>query len=285
MLEHIDVLVIDLQDVGSRYYTYIWTMALCMEACAEHGCDIWVLDRPNPIGGELVEGPVLDMDSRSFVGLYPLPPRHGMTIGEIAEYINTEFYIGASLNVVEMTGWDRSMYFGDTGLPWIMPSPNMPTVDTALVYPGQCLLEGTNISEGRGTTRPFELWGAPFLRPDFALPELPGCHMRPVQFQPTFDKFAGQVIPGFQIHVTDRQIFQPFRCTMEILAGFIGNEGFELLPPPYEYEAEKSPLHILLGRGDIVNMLMEGATYNDMLSEWLDSLKDWNEKRKAYLRY
>ncbi len=285
-VDSIDVLVVDLQDVGSRYYTYIWTMALCMEAVSERGKDIWILDRPNPIGGDKVEGPLLDMEDRSFVGLYSLPPRHGMTIGEIAEYINTEFYIGANLTVIEMEGWRRDMLFPETGLPWIMPSPNMPTVDTALVYPGQCLLEGTNISEGRGTTRPFEIWGAPYPGIEgLDLSSLPGMNMRPVSFQPTFDKWKGQDISGFQIHITDVDLFMPFRTTMEILIKCRDLEGFELLPPPYEYERVKSPLHILIGRGDVFDAFRKGAEYNELEGMWSVGLTDWMEMREEYLRY
>ena len=288
LLSLIDVLVIDLQDIGARYYTYIWTMALCLEAIGQTDKEIIILDRPNPINGIDIEGPILDMSERSFVGLYPLPPRHGLTIGEIAEYLNTEYKLGANLTIIEMKNWQRQMYFEDTKLPWVMPSPNMPTVDTALVYPGQCLFEGTNLSEARGTTRPFELWGAPFIDVStFAksLGHLPGTVFRPVYFQPEFDKWKGQGCQGFQIHVTDRQIFQAFRTTIEILVEALKYDEFELLPPPYEYEYQKKPLQILLGSKIIFDSLISGATYPELEELWKTDLDLWKQKRKTYLKY
>ncbi len=252
MLADIDVLVIDLQDVGARYYTFIWTMRLCLEACAEHGKAVMVLDRPNPLGGQVMEGRLPDPGYESFVGLAPLPMRHGMTMGELAAMWNHR--IGAALEVVPMQGWLRSMAFDATGLPWVMPSPNMPTLETAWVYPGGCLLEGTNLSEGRGTTRPFEILGAPWVDPrelvrrldDF---DLPGCVLRPLSFQPTFHKFAGEVCGGVQVHVTDRAVFRPVRTYLAVLmaVGGLWPDAFAWREPPYEYETRKLPIDILAG--------------------------------------
>ncbi len=215
-------LAIDLQDVGSRYYTFIWTMDHCMQACQEAGKAVIVLDRPNPLGGRLVEGPVLDPGYASFVGLKPLPVRHGMTIAEIGNYLHKTFYPDLDFRVMPMQGWKRAMWFDDTKLPWIIPSPNMPTLDTALVYPGMCLFEGTNISEGRGTTRPFEIFGAPFIHAETVVSvlrefRLPGVSFRPHSFQPTFQKHAGLLCGGAQIHVTDREKFKPFKTGVAIL--------------------------------------------------------------------
>ena len=215
VLKNIDILVCDLQDVGSRYYTFVWTMALAMQACAKFGKKFIVLDRPNPINGVTLEGPLLDMNYASFVGLYPVPVRHGLTIGEMASWLNERFSIGADLQVIRMKGWKRRMYFGDTGLPWVLPSPNMPTVDTAVVYPGGCLIEGTNLSEGRGTTRPFEIVGAPYINPDqlaglLNRDKLPGVTFRACRFEPTFHKFKEEPCGGIQIHVKDRQTLSAF---------------------------------------------------------------------------
>ena len=204
MLKAIDLLVVDLQDVGTRVYTYIYTVANCLRACCAHRVPVIVCDRPNPIGGDAVEGPVLDSAFASFVGQFPMPMRHGMTIGELARLFNEHFGVGAALDVIEMGGWQRSMYFDTTGLPWVLPSPNIPTLDSAIVYPGTVLLEGTNISEGRGTTRPFEIVGAPWIDADRLAARmndagLPGVHFRAAFFTPTFQKHAGQSCGGCQI--------------------------------------------------------------------------------------
>ena len=254
MLENIDALLIDLQDVGARYYTFIWTMFLCLGACAKKGIPVVVLDRPNPINGITVEGPLLDRNYRSFVGLHPLPVRHGRTIGELANLFRAETFPECDLAVLPMRGWDRAMWFDETGLPWVMPSPNMPTLDTATVYPGMCLLEGTNISEGRGTTRPFELFGAPFIDAVALTRELnqlalPGVRFRENWFQPTFQKFAGEICAGAQLHVTDRNSFLPFRTGLEIIRTIrrMYHDSFLWKQPPYEYEYEKLPIEVLLG--------------------------------------
>jgi uncharacterized protein YbbC (DUF1343 family) len=254
MLAGLDALFVDLQDIGARYYTFIWTLFLCMKAGEAAGVPVIVHDRPNPIGGEVIEGGLLHPDYRSFVGLHPIPTRHGKTIGELAEQFKAEAYPACDLTVLPMSGWERAMFFDNTGLPWVMPSPNMPTLDTAIVYPGMCLLEATNLSEGRGTTRPFELVGASWMDTrDFVAAlrerELPGVHFREVEFEPTFHKHARQLCGGTQMHVTDRAIFQPLRTGIELLhvVRELYPEHFAWNPPPYEYETEKLPIEILLG--------------------------------------
>lgn len=275
MLRDIDVMVIDMQDVGSRYYTFIWTMELCMQACLEQGKSVVVLDRPNPIGGVLTEGPVLEMKYNSFVGQRPLPIRHGMTVGEIAGYLKTEYYQGLDLHVIPMTGWKREMWFDMTGLPWVLPSPNMPTLDTAVVYPGMCLLEGTMLSEGRGTTRPFEIFGAPFIAPEILVKrlrefKLPGVMFRPIFFQPTFQKHSGKLCGGAQIHVTERDKFRPFKTGVAILKAVhdLYPEDFLWKQPPYEYEAEKMPIDILAGTDRIRKEIEAGEDIERMEQWW-----------------
>ncbi len=254
MLAGIDVLVIDLQDVGSRYYTFMWTMTLCLKACGEHGVEVLILDRPNPIGGLQVEGTVLDPDFASFVGLCPLPTRHGLTMAEIAFSIQSRYFQSTRLDFVLMDGWERSRYADETDAPWSLPSPNMPTVDTALVYPGGCLLEATNMSEGRGTTRPFEIVGAPYLDGRRFCDELNGLDLHGVQFQsiqfePTFNKHAKTMCEGAYIHVLDRSSFEPVLCFVAIMqtARLQAGDAFQWNPPPYEYEYIKLPIDILAG--------------------------------------
>lgn len=291
MLEGIEVFIIDLQDVGARYYTYIWTMALCMEAC-ERKISLIVLDRVNPIGGHIVEGPVLKPEFSSFVGLYPLPIRHGMTIGEIAMYFKSRFYPEVDLTVIPLRGWRRNQWFDSTGLPWVMPSPNMPTLETATVYPGMCLLEGTILSEGRGTTRPFEIFGAPFIEPERLVRrlndfKLKGVFFRPLYFSPTFNKFAGKLCGGAQIHVIDREKFKPFKTAIAILLAIK-----ELYPeidlwrqPPYEYEFEKLPFDILAGSDRVRKDIEEGKSLKDMGSWWNEEVQMFEQIRKQYLLY
>jgi uncharacterized protein YbbC (DUF1343 family) len=254
MLQDLDVLLVDLQDIGARYYTFIWTMYLCMRACEKNGVATVVLDRPNPINGISVEGPLLDPHYRSFVGLHLIPVRHGKTIGELAQQFRDEAFPKCKLSILPMKNWEREMWFDHTGLPWVMPSPNMPTLDTATVYPGMCLLEGTNISEGRGTTRPFEIFGAPFIDPEKLSSELnalnlPGVFFRENYFQPTFHKFAGELCGGAQIHVTDRDEFRPFLTGVEIIKRIrkIYGKEFQWRQPPYEYEWKRLPIEILIG--------------------------------------
>ncbi|MDP9186436.1 MAG: DUF1343 domain-containing protein [Verrucomicrobiota bacterium] len=254
MLQDLDVLLVDLQDIGSRYYTFIWTLYLCMRACEKHGPHVVVLERPNPINGVTIEGPPIEKGCESFVGMHPIPVRHGKTIGELATQFRDEAFPKCRLSILPMRNWERAMWFDQTGLPWVMPSPNMPTLETATVYPGMCLLEGTNISEGRGTTRPFEIFGAPFIDAESLGRELnnlnlPGVVFRENYFQPTFNKFAGELCGGAQIHVLDRSAFRPFQTGVEIIRCIrkLYPESFAWKQPPYEYELEKLPIQILLG--------------------------------------
>jgi uncharacterized protein YbbC (DUF1343 family) len=254
MLNDLDLFLIDLQDVGARYYTFIWTMFLCLRACARQGLPALVLARPNPITGLTTEGPILNPEYGSFVGLHPLPIRHGLTIGELAEQFRREAFPDLKLAVLPMKNWERAMWFDETGLPWVMPSPNMPTLDTATVYPGMCLLEGTNISEGRGTTRPFEIFGAPFIDAELLTHELngqrlPGVHFRPLWFHTGFHKFVGDLCGGAQLHVRERDVFQPFATGIEVIRTIrrLYPNSFMWKQPPYEYEYRRLPIEILLG--------------------------------------
>lgn len=292
MLDGIDVLVIDLQDVGSRYYTFIWTLELCMQACAEAGKTVLVLDRPNPIGGSLTEGPVLRPEFTSFVGLRPLPVRHGMTVGEIGSYLRDAFYPELDFCVIPMRGWKRNAWFDCTGLPWVMPSPNMPTVDTALVYPGMCLLEGTNISEGRGTTRPFEIFGAPFIHSQTIVSELnafklPGVVFRPLSFQPTFQKHAGTLCGGAQIHVTDREKFRPFKTGVAVIKAIHNTypRDFAWKQPPYEYEKVKLPFDILAGTDKLRKGIEAWKDLNELEKWWKAEANAFEKTRGKYLIY
>ncbi len=292
MLADIDTLVVDLQDVGARYYTFIWTLLLCLEACAECGRRVVVLDRPNPLGGLAVEGNVLDPEYRSFVGLAPIPMRHGLTIGELAGFFRAWRGLDVELDVVWMDGWRRAMDFEATGLPWVLPSPNMPTVETAFVYPGGCLLEGTNLSEGRGTTRPFEILGAPFvdgrrLAAVLQAWNLPGCRLRPLSFEPTFHKFAGQVCGGIQVHVTDRRLFEPVVTYTAALAAVAGlwPQHFAWKRPPYEYEPEKLPIDILAGGARWREQLEAGLSPWQMKAGWLEELRAFADVAEAHRHY
>ncbi|MDE0355183.1 MAG: DUF1343 domain-containing protein, partial [Deltaproteobacteria bacterium] len=255
-LAGLDVLLFDIQDVGARYYTYAATMALCMRAAKSSQVKVVVLDRPNPIGGVAVEGGGLDDGLENFCGLYPVPQRHGMTLGELARLYNHTFGIGCELDVVACDGWSRSAYYDECALPWVMPSPNMPTPETALAYPGMCLLEGTNLSEGRGTTRPFELFGAPFIDGDALARELrrhdlPGVRFRPCVIEPAFHKFAGRRCGALQLHVTDRRAFTPYRTGLAVLAAArkLWPEAFAWRTDPYEFRADVPAIDLLTGRG------------------------------------
>ena len=293
MLKDVDVLVIDLQDVGSRYYTFIWTMALCMEACAGEGKSVLVLDRPNPIGGRLTEGTVLEEGYSSFVGMWPLPVRHGMTIGEIGSYLRDAFYPSLDFHVVPMEGWKRSLWSDDCALPRVLPSPNMPTLDTATVYPGMCLLEGTTLSEGRGTTRPFEIFGAPFIEPDRLARrlnklKLPAVLFRPLHFEPAFQKHAGKLCGGGQLHVTNREKFRPFKTGVGILKAVRELYPDEALwkKPPYEYEEIKRPIDILAGTPRLREEIERGADLGRMEEWWSeDCLRFARTVRKRFLLY
>jgi uncharacterized protein YbbC (DUF1343 family) len=292
MLDGVDVLVIDLQDVGTRIYTYIYTMANCLRAAGRHGVKVVVCDRPNPIGGAAVEGPMLAHGYESFVGLFPIPMRHGMTIGELARLFNEEFRIGADLEVVSMAGWRREMYFDDTNVPWVMPSPNIPTLDSAIVYPGTVLFEGTNVSEGRGTTRPFELLGAPWIHAEaFAATlnrlGLPGVRFRPTVFEPTFHKHARTSCGGCQVHVLDRRAFHAVETGVALLAAFraCGLGHFAWREPPYEYEHEKLPIDILAGSSELREQVDRGMPAAEIARSWRAGVEEFTDVRRRYLLY
>ncbi len=292
MLAGLDALVIDLQDVGARIYTFVYTMANCLRAAARHGVPVIVCDRPNPIGGAAVEGPMLVEGYESFVGLFPIPMRHGMTIGELARLFNDRFGIGAELEVVPLGGWRREMYWDDTGLPWVMPSPNMPTPDTAVVYPGGVLFEGTQLSEGRGTTRPFELLGAPWIEAEpFAARlnalKIDGTHFRPVVFEPTFHKHARLACGGVQIHVTDRPAFRPVLAGVAVMGEFHRSapDRFAWRQPPYEYVHDRMPIDILAGSNGLRQAIEADASARDIAEEWEAGTREFEALRRDYLLY
>lgn len=292
MLQDVDALLFDLQDVGTRVYTFIHTMAYCMEACALFGKRMIVLDRPNPINGLQLEGNLLNPDYRSFVGLYPIPMRHGMTVGELARFLNSEFKIDCDLTVVEMEGWRRDYWCDQTGLPWVMPSPNLPTLDSATVYPGTVLIEGTMISEGRGTTRPFELIGAPFINSRFFAEKLNalkllGVQFRPVNFQPTFQKWMSEMCGGVQIHVLNREQFEPYLTGVAIISTAVSlyPEAFQWRQPPYEYECEKLPIEILCGGKAIPLMIQNGTAIDQIRQSWEADIAAFKNQREQYLLY
>ncbi len=291
-LAGLDCLVIDMVDIGSRYYTFQATMLYCLEAANEIGLHVMILDRPNPIGGELVEGPTIKPGFESFVGCYPLANRHGMTMGELAEMYYHERNYTNILEVIKCDGWQREMMFNDTGLPWSMPSPNIPTPVSALVYPGQCLLEGTNISEGRGTTRPFEICGAPWLNERkiaIALnhTELPGVYFRPLRFRPAFHKFANRDCGGVQIHVTDRQAFRPLLTTMLLLTVLMYESGnqFRWRTERYEFVDTIPAIDLLFGSDRERKKLDAMASIGDIWDEWQAEEEAFRVRRQKFLFY
>jgi uncharacterized protein YbbC (DUF1343 family) len=292
MLRDLDLLVIDLQDVGVRIYTYIYTMANCLKAARRHGLKVIVCDRPNPIGGLQVEGPVLVPGFESFVGMYPIPMRHGLTIGEIARLFNEEFGIGADLEVIAMEGWRREMYWDDTDLTWIISSPNIPTFDTTTVYPGGVLFEGTNVSEGRGTTRPFELIGAPWVVAErFAEAmnrrDLHGVYFRPAVFEPTFQKHAGKACAGVQIHARDRRTFRPVEAGVALIEAFRASDPnqFRWKDPPYEYEYEKMPIDCLAGSSTLRDQIDAGVPAHEIAAGWKEPVDEFLKIRERVLLY
>lgn len=292
MLEPLDILLIDLQDVGTRVYTYVTTMLGCLRAAAKSGKRVMILDRPNPLGGEIVEGNLLRPDLFSFVGPYSLPMRHGLTMGELARVFDQVFEIDCDLQVVPMKGWRREMTWQETGLKWLMPSPNMPLPETAQVYPGQVLWEGTNVSEGRGTCRPFEIFGAPFLRPKALTQALhpsatAGCALQEISFRPTFNKWQGQVCPGFMVHITDHRLYRPYFSSVAMLSAIIGVHREELVwkAPPYEYEFIKMPIDLILGDSSIRKALETGRDLLDLADEWRKEGEEFLAWRAPYLLY
>jgi len=298
-LDGIDLLIIDLQDVGSRYYTYVWTMALALGAAARAGVAVLVLDRPNPLGGVAVEGGTVTEACESFVGLGAVPVRHGLTIGEMARLVVAGMPWGGArfaqpldvdLTVLPMQGWRRSMSFAETGLPWVMPSPNMPTPDTALVYPGQCLFEGTNLSEGRGTTRPFEIVGAPYLDGHAWMTalepaRLPGVRFRPLTFRPTFHKFVGKPCGGVQLHVTDRAAFRPYRTGVALIAAAreLGGNKFGWRTEPYEFVSDPPAIDLLTGSDGVRRAIDRGARFDDIQATFAPFEAEFTERRRPSL--
>ncbi len=289
ILSTLDVLIFDVQDVGSRYYTFAATLLYAMQAASGLGVEILVLDRPNPIGGLRVEGPSIAPGFESFVGAHPIPIRHGLTVGELARLFVADLGLDVPLTVIPCEGWNRSMRFPETGLPWVLPSPNMPTPDTALVYPGGCLLEGTNLSEGRGTTRPFELWGAPWLNADALAANLPesGALHRPCAFRPTFHKHSGQVCHGVQPHVTDPDRFFPTALYTEWIARARAQnpERFLWRTEPYEFVSEPIAIDLLYGSSRERLAIESGVSTDSLVESWLPDEAAFLERRAPYLLY
>jgi uncharacterized protein YbbC (DUF1343 family) len=292
VLRGLDVLVIDLPDVGSRYYTFQATMLFCLEAAAAVDLPVVLVDRPNPLNGVTVEGPTVQPGFESFFGPHPIPTRHGMTLGELARMYAAERNIRVALHVIPCEGWRREYHFDETFLPWVPPSPNMPGLDTAVVYPGQCLLEGTNVSEGRGTTRPFELCGAPWvngyrLAARLAAQELPGVVFRPVTFRPTFHKFAGQACGGIQLHVTDRAAFRPVRTGLAVLAAFRaeGSAHFRWRTEPYEFVEDVPAIDLLFGDSRERLALQAGLPLDEVSRRWAEDEAAFKARRERFLLY
>ena len=292
MLDGLDVLVVDLQDVGTRVYTYIYTMANCLRAAGRLGLPVVVCDRPNPIGGTQVEGPLLEPGHESFVGQFPIPLRHGLTIGELARLFNDHFGLGAELQVARLDGWERTAYHDATGLPWVMPSPNLPTLDSAVVYPGAVLFEGTNLSEGRGTTRPFELLGAPWIDGEalagrIADAALPGVVARAAHFEPTFQKHAGRPCGGCQMHVTDRAAFRPVLTAVAVLQAIRRADParFAWREPPYEYERTKQPIDILAGSAALRLQIDADVEATEIAAGWEADVAAFAAVRSRFLLY
>ena len=292
MLENVEVIVFDMQDVGCRIYTFIYTMANCMRAAKQFGKKVVVCDRPNPINGIQVEGNITQPGFESFVGQYPLPTRHGMTVGELARLFNEEFGIGCELEVVKMEGWERSMWFEQTNLPWVLPSPNIPTVDTCVVFPATVHVEGTEISEGRGTTKPFELFGAPYIDADKYTEELnkhnfPGIAFRAANFRPTFQKWANQTCGGVQMHITDRTAFSPVIVGIAMVktAYDLYTDKFQWKQSAYEYVFDKNPFDVVCGTDKIRKQIEAGESISAIENSWADGSAQFADQRKNYLLY
>jgi uncharacterized protein YbbC (DUF1343 family) len=292
MLDDIDILIIDLQDVGTRVYTFIYTVSYCLEAAKKFGKKVVVLDRPNPVNGRMIEGNLLTPECASFVGRYPIPMRHGLTIGELCLLFNNDFGIGCDLDVIPMKGWKRDMFFTATGLPWIPPSPNMPSPVTAMVYPGQVLWEGTNVSEGRGVTLPFEIFGAPFFDTNRLLStlggnELPGIILRPVVFEPTFNKWSGSACNGFQIHIKNPYEFKPYITTLRLLHAVIFHHSnmFQWKRSPYEYEFERLPIDLIIGDKKIRQSIESLDDINTIEKSWLKDLEMFEKTSRRFHLY
>lgn len=292
MLSDIDVLVFDMQDVGCRIYTFIYTLANCMRAAQKFGKKVVVCDRPNPIGGVAVEGNLLDPAYASFVGQFPIPTRHGLTVGELARMFKAEWEINCDLEIVTMDDWERKRWFDETNAPWVMPSPNMPTLDAATVFPGTVHLEGTQMSEGRGTTRPFELIGAPYIDADeFAAHlvelKLPGVIFRPCSFQPTFQKHAGKICGGVQIHVTRREEFEAVKTGIAaVLTAYnLYQAHFRWKEPPYEYVFDKNPFDVIAGTNLVREAIEGGKSLESIAADWEKDVSAFKKRREKYLCY
>lgn len=292
MFDLIDILIIDLQDVGARVYTFASTMLNCLKAAAKCGKRVVILDRPNPLGGDVVEGNLLQPELFSFVGPYSLPMRHGLTIGEMARIFNHLFELDCDLEIIPMQGWQRNMLWDQTGLRWTMPSPNMPLPQTAQVYPGQVIWEGTNLSEGRGTCRPFEIFGAPFLDTKAIKKMLDtgagtGCYLQEYQFRPTFHKWAGELCHGFMIHILDPHAYQPYYTSLALLQAIMDlhQRDFAWKQPPYEYEYKKKPIDIIMGNSSLRRGLESGKPLHLIRGGWLPELESYVSWRRPYLLY
>jgi uncharacterized protein YbbC (DUF1343 family) len=292
MLDGIDALVFDIQDVGARPYTYVWTLKLCMEACQEKGISLWVLDRPNPIGCIGVDGPMLLPEYFTFVGGARIPLCHRLTMGEMALLLQKEYFPSLELNVVWMENWWRNSFWPETSLPWVLPSPNMPTPDTAAVYPGMVLLEATNMSEGRGTTRPFEIVGAPYFRMReikeiLQRERLEGCFFREHAFIPTFQKWKGEYCGGVQVHVTDLRKYNPVLVTVALLLAVkrIAGADFQFKEPPYEYETEKMPFDILSGSSELREAIEKDVSLSEIKESWSEGHREFREVFSGVSRY
>jgi uncharacterized protein YbbC (DUF1343 family) len=292
MLDAIDVLLVDLQDVGTRVYTFIYTLSYCLEAAEALNKKVVVFDRPNPINGLTIEGNCLKPAWRSFIGRFPLPMRHGLTIGELARLFNEHFKIGCDLEVIQMKGWRRSMFYGQTGLPWVPPSPNLPSPVSTMVYPGQVIWEGTNVSEGRGTTQPFELFGAPYIDPEkiaatIGSESIPGIILREVVFEPTANKWRGRPCRGFQIHVTDPHKFRPYEIGLRLLQAVIKHhkKDFKWKRPPYEYETKKLPIDLIIGDGKIRSRLENMEPLDSIIASWKAELDEFSETSQRFHLY
>ncbi len=292
MFDNIDVLIVDLQDVGTRVYTFTSTLSYCIQAAQRFDKKVLVLDRPNPVGGLKVEGNCLALDCRSFVGRYPIPMRHGLTMAEFARLINEQFGLSCDLTWVPMSGWKRYMNFADTGLPWVAPSPNLPTPSSAAVYPGQVVWEGTQVSEGRGTTLPFEYFGAPYILPEKILAyldvqTLPGVILREVAFEPTSNKWQGSLCRGFQLHILDPSVYQPYETSLRLLQAVIAvhPESFAWKQPPYEYEFERRPIDLIIGDTDTCRRLESLENPVTIFQSWQPMLDQYRAMSKQYYLY
>jgi uncharacterized protein YbbC (DUF1343 family) len=292
MLENVDALVFDMQDVGCRIYTFVYTLANCMRAAKKFGKRVIVCDRPNPINGVSVAGTILEPEFASFVGQFPLATRHGMTVCELAQMFRDHFGLDCELEIVKMENWSRELWLDETDAPWVIPSPNMPTLDSATVFPGTVHLEGTQMSEGRGTTRPFELIGAPYIESEEYARRLnaigfAGVYFRACGFQPTFQKHANRTCGGVQIHVTERDAFEPVIAGVATvkIAYDLYRESFAWKEPPYEYVYDKNPFDVIAGTDKLRRSIEAGESLEQISAGWAEPLADFKRVREAFLLY